>query len=411
MMILDLLLGFLTAAGGVVDISNIVFNPQAGARFGYALLWPTVVGVLCAAVYCEMSGRVAAIAHKSAFDLIRERLGSNIGFLTVLASLILNILTCAAEAGGVAIILQLFSGLTYPLMLLVSFIVLLVATWFMSFKLIEWTYGFIGLIIGIYVLNALVLHPNWALVAKGFLPIPPHFPKLNDYIIYWYYAVGLIAAAIMPYEIYFYSSGGIEEHWEKKDLLTNYVTSYVGYGIGAIYATAITIVSAILFFPAGFNPQTVATAILGPIYSFGKIGMILALLGLLAAIAGTSVETALSSAYTLAQYFGWPWGKYQKPARTPRFTFSWILIFILAFAIFAMGINPFQLTQVAVIASVIALPFSYLPIFLVANDKDYMGKYANGKIMKILGWVLYGVIIVVAIVAVPLLIITNGGNG
>src|SRR5581483_6746911 len=118
---LEITLGILTAAGGFIDISNVVFNLQAGGRFAYSLLWTVVVGAIGIAVYSEMCGRIAAVAKKPVFDIIRERTGFRIALITLIASNIVNILTCAAEVGGVAIVLQLLSGLPYFVLICVAF--------------------------------------------------------------------------------------------------------------------------------------------------------------------------------------------------------------------------------------------------------------------------------------------------
>src|SRR5436189_275230 len=62
--VLGLTLGILTALGGFVDIGEMVFATQAGARFGYELLWPVVIGAFAIIVYAEMCGRVAIVAGK-----------------------------------------------------------------------------------------------------------------------------------------------------------------------------------------------------------------------------------------------------------------------------------------------------------------------------------------------------------
>src|SRR4029079_7751320 len=112
---LAIALGILSAIGGSVAIGDLVFNTQAGATFGFQLLWVVVVGVVGIIVYSEMCGRVAAISKRPVFDLVRERTGFGAGLSTLIASQVVNLLTCAAEIGGVAITLQLLSGLPYPL--------------------------------------------------------------------------------------------------------------------------------------------------------------------------------------------------------------------------------------------------------------------------------------------------------
>jgi Mn2+/Fe2+ NRAMP family transporter len=70
-----------------------------------------------------------------------------------------------------------------------------------------------------------------------------------------------------------------------------------------------------------------------------------------------------------------------------------------------------MITEIAVIFSVVALPFTYLPILLVANDRAYMGEYRNGRLSNALGAFYLVVIAIVAVAAIPLLIATNMGQG
>jgi len=68
---LGVALGIIAALGGFVDIGELVFNTQAGALFGYRTLWAIVVGVIVSVVLAELSGRVAIVAKKATFDLVR----------------------------------------------------------------------------------------------------------------------------------------------------------------------------------------------------------------------------------------------------------------------------------------------------------------------------------------------------
>ena len=81
--LLQIALGIIAAIGAFVDIGDLVFNTQAGALFGYDLLWAVVLGVVGIAVYAEMCGRVAAVTGRPVFDVIRERLGFGAGLVTL----------------------------------------------------------------------------------------------------------------------------------------------------------------------------------------------------------------------------------------------------------------------------------------------------------------------------------------
>src|SRR3954452_23930067 len=100
--VLAVALGIMAAIGGFGDIGDLVFNTQAGSIFGFQLLWVVVVGVCGIFVFSEMCGRVSAASERPVFDLVRERTGFGAALATLIASEIVNLMTCAAEVGGVA---------------------------------------------------------------------------------------------------------------------------------------------------------------------------------------------------------------------------------------------------------------------------------------------------------------------
>ena len=104
--IFGIALGILAAIGGFVDIGDLVFNVSAGATFGYQLMWVLPIGVVGIMVYSEMCGRVAAVSKKAVFDAVRDRVGFSAGLGALIASEVVNLMTLAAELGGVAISLM-----------------------------------------------------------------------------------------------------------------------------------------------------------------------------------------------------------------------------------------------------------------------------------------------------------------
>ena len=73
----------MTAVGGFVDISELVFAAKAGSTFGYALIWVFASRPIGIMVFGEMSGRVAAVAKQPVFNLMRHRLGLKLGLVTL----------------------------------------------------------------------------------------------------------------------------------------------------------------------------------------------------------------------------------------------------------------------------------------------------------------------------------------
>ena len=407
---LELTLGIMTAVGGFVDISELVFAAQAGSIFGYALIWVFAFSTIGMMVFGEMSGRVAAIAKQPVFSLMRHRLGLGLGLLTLVASLLSTLITCAAEVGGMGLILRYLTGAPYLLMAVVSVAVLMASMWILPFKWIERSYGLLGLLMLVFAAALIAIHPPWDKIAGGFVPQIPTGLSTKQFLQFTYFGVAILSAVMFPYEAYFYSSGGIEEEWGPKDIGTNRVTTTVGFGLGSLLAIAILASSAQLFGPANIGPQIPGTSAMEAVIPFGRTGLLLALLGMLFAVAGAAVETCMANAYAIAQFFGWEWGRHKKPWEAPRFTLAWIALFLLALLIVMTGVDVMSLVEYAVLFSIVVLPLTYLPLMLLAGDKSYMGSYANKWLAKGLGWIYFAIVTAAALAAIPLYLLTSGGQ-
>ena len=75
------------------------------------------------------------------------------------------------------------------------------------------------------------------------------------------------------------------------------------------------------------------------------------------------------------------------------------------------GVDVMALVEFAIVTSIVVLPLTYLPLLLLAGDKKFMGQQANGPLATTLGWFYFVVITAAALAAVPLFLLTSGGNG
>jgi len=403
-LLLNIALGVIAAIGGFVDIGDLVFNAQAGSSVGYSVLWALPVGVVGIIVFAEMSGRIVAVSKKPNFTLVRERYGPRLSTFTLVASLLLTVLTLAAEIGGLGFVLNYFFDVSVGFFVLVALVALAAAIYFLPFGGIERIFGYLGLALLVYLAASVKLDPNWAEIGKGFVP------EARSPGVYWYFVVGLIAAALMPYEIYFYSSGAVEENWDERDLSINRANAILGFGLGGIVAASILIASTEVLKPAGISPESIGSVALVAQSPYGELGLLLAFVGILFAVGGATIDTAFSAAYNLAQHQGWKWGKRFKLLDEPRFTLSLAGFLLIGFAIAQTGIDPIELTEYAVIFSIPVLPLTYLPILLVGNDREVMGEHVNGPLARALGWGYFGLICVLAVAAPVLFVVTNGGG-
>jgi manganese transport protein len=193
---LEIALGILTAIGGFVDIGDLVASTETGARFGFALAWVLLVGVVGIVIYAEMAGRVASVSGRAVFDLVRERLGAGVGLLNLGASFFITLLTLAAEIGGVALSLQLATSVNYLLFVpVVGFLIWLVC-WRVGFEVMDNAVGLLGLALIVVAVAVWRAHPDWGGMRHS--AIHPVVPGNESHAAYWYFAIVLLGSAMTP---------------------------------------------------------------------------------------------------------------------------------------------------------------------------------------------------------------------
>src|SRR3954466_4870746 len=247
-------LGILTAIGGFVDIGDLVTNALVGSRFGLSLAWVVVLGVIGICVFGEMSGRVAAISGRGTFDLVRERLGPRVGLANLAASMAVTLLTYVAESGGIALALQLASSVNNLLWMPVAGAAVWLVLWRVRFSLIENVFGILGLALVVFAVAVWKLGPDWGVLVHA--ATHPHNPPTEHISTYLYYAVALFGAAMTPYEVFFFSSGGVEERWTARDLGTMRANVFIGFPLGGLLSVAIAGVAAVAYLPQGVQVDT-----------------------------------------------------------------------------------------------------------------------------------------------------------
>ncbi|MET0896214.1 MAG: divalent metal cation transporter [Acidimicrobiia bacterium] len=401
-------LGILTAMGGFVDIGDLVANSETGARFGMSLAWAVVLGVVGIVVYAEMAGRVAAVTKRAVFDLVRERLGARAGMVNLAASFFITMLTLIAEVAGVALSIQLVSDVNYLLWIpLVGFAVWIVI-WRVKFSTLETVFGLMGLAMIVVVVAVVQLHPNWS--SLWHQASQPSVDVGEGHPTYFYYAIALFGAAMTPYEVFFFSSGAVEEKWSRSDLVLNRANVFLGFPLGGLLSLALMASAAIVFHPVGIGVDSLSQVALPTSVALGKVGLAFIVIGFVACTFGAALETALSCGYTMSQYFGWQWGKFVKPRGASRFHLVVICSIVVAVLVGVTAIDPIKVTEYSIVLSAAALPLTYFPILVVANDRTYMSDDVNGPIKNGIAMFYMVLLTVVAVATIPLMIATKAGS-
>jgi Mn2+/Fe2+ NRAMP family transporter len=400
-------LGVLSAIGGFVDVGDLVAASQAGARFGMAHAWVLLVGVLGICAYAEMAGRIAAVSGRAVFDLVRERLGPRVALLNLVASWLVTVITLAAELGGVALALQLATGFSYLLWVPVAAVAVWLVLWRMRFELMERIFGLAGLSLLVFAVALFALPTDWASLGQQAVLISS---AGQGWSVYWFVAVALFASTVSPYEVFFFSSGGVEEKWSPHDLADARSSVLIGFPVGGFLALSLVAVAAVAYHPGGTSLDTFDQVARPVATALGGAGLAAAVLAFFAVTFGAALETGLSAAYAAAQYFGWQWGKRVTPREAARFHTVLLLSVLLGVLMLMTTIDPVQLTEYMLVLSAVVLPLTYLPILVVANDRNYLGDRVNGRWMNLLGALFLLLIVAASVAAIPLAIMTGMGR-
>jgi Mn2+/Fe2+ NRAMP family transporter len=396
--IFTLVLGVVTSIGGFVEAGSISTAAQAGAEFGFALLWAVAVATLILACLAEMAGRIAAVGQRTMAAAVRERFGVHFHLIPLGAELLIDLLLLSAELGGAAIAITLLTGVGFQWWILPIGAVVWLVLWFGNFSLIENGVGLLGILTLAFVYSAWQLGPDPQSVASGFVPSLPDGGMAR----YAFLAVTIIGATVSPYLLNFYSSGAIEEKWSASDLWINRITAFVGMGFGAVVSMGVLVTSAVVL-----NPQRVqiesfeqAAQMFAPVFGPWAVTMFALALGV--GCFGAAVEITLNAGYVLGQSFGWTWGV-EKPRRNvSRFTVAFTLMLLLAIGLGTIGFNPLQMTLISVALTVVITPLVVLPFLVLMNEERYVKTHTSGPVGNGLLAVLTLLCALMAIVVIPL---------
>jgi Mn2+/Fe2+ NRAMP family transporter len=400
----EVALGVVTSIGGFLEVGSIATSVQGGAQFGFQLGWALLLGTLCLALLMEMTGRLAAVSGRSYVDLLREHLGVRFFIAPLVAVLIPGFLVLVSEIGGVAIALQMATGIAFRWWALPIAFIGWLLLWRGTFSVVEKGTAILGLVAIVFAFGAFKLHPQWSIVGAGLLPSAPSHDRAR----YWYIAVSILGASISPYLYLFYSAGALEDGWTPEYLGVNRMTAGLGNLFGGGLALMVLVCAAMVFAPRQIQAdayEQIALVLAAPL---GRLGFALFLATLCITCFGATLEITLAGAYLLAQGLGWPWSENMKPSHDSRFATTYTVLLLLAAVPITLGADPLKLTNISMVISAASLPVTVVPLLVLMNDDNVMADHANGWFTNIALVMIALLSIVLFFAAVPLQLLGGG---
>jgi NRAMP (natural resistance-associated macrophage protein)-like metal ion transporter len=390
--------GFITAnvdndSGGILTYS------QAGAQYGYTLLWTMIPITLALIVVQEMCARMGVVTGKGLSDLIREEFGLRITFVILMLLVIVNFGNVVTEFIGIAGSMQLFHISKYasvPVCALVVWALVVKG----DYKSVEKVFLVASVFYIAYIVAGVLSGPNWHLALTETIKLPPASAwKDKSYL---YMTIGVIGTTITPWMQFYLQSSIVEKEITIKQYKASRLDVIVGSIFTDIVAWFIVVACAATLYVHGIrniNDASVAADAMKPLA--GQYAFILFAAGLFNASLFAASILPLSTAYTVCEGLGFEHGVDKSFKEAPFFYWFYTLLIVCGAAV--VLIPNFPMFQVAVLSQVlngVLLPVILIFMIRLINKHELMGKHTNSVWFNVVAWATSVIVIGMSLVLV-----------
>ncbi len=376
---------------GYMDPGNWAAGLGAGSQFGYQLLWVMVLSNLMAILLQTLSARLGIVTGRDLAQACREAYPRPIGLgLWVLCEI--AIAACdLAEVLGAAIGLKLLFGIPLVTGVLLTALDTFLVLWLTRYgiRLVEGIIIVIIMIVtGCFLLEMGFAGPALADIASGLVP------RLNGASLYL--AISILGATVMPHNLYLHSAlvqtrkVGKDPAAQREACRFNLVDSVIALNGALIVNAAILILAAAVFFKNGTvvneieQAHELLTPLLGTTVASALFAIALLASGQSSTLTGTYAGQIVMEGFLDLRLRPW----------LRRLITRSIAIIPAAITVSSSGESgTYQLLILSQVILSLQLPFAVLPLIRFTSDRERMGEFANKSWVKILAWVVAGVIL------------------
>jgi NRAMP (natural resistance-associated macrophage protein)-like metal ion transporter len=376
--------GFITAnvdndAGGILTYS------QAGAQYGYHLVWTMLPITIALIVVQEMCARMGVVTGKGLSDLIREEFGLRMTFFIMLLLVVVNFGNVIAEFSGIAGSIELFHISKY-----VSVPLCALAVWLLvvrgDYKSVEKIFLVASGFYICYIVAGVLAQPNWHTALLETVTVPGRRVWADHN--YVYMTVGVIGTTITPWMQFYLQSSVVEKGVNVKQYAASRMDVIVGSIFSDIVAWFIIVACAATLWTHGvrnINVPSDAAQAMKPLA--GEFAGILFAAGLFNASFFAASVLPISTAYSVCEGLGFESGVDKSFRQAPFFYWLYTLLIVAGGAV--VLIPNFPLVTMTILSQVlngVLLPFVLYFMLRLINNKELMGKHTNSRLFNVIAY-------------------------
>jgi Mn2+/Fe2+ NRAMP family transporter len=380
--------GFVTAnvdndPGGILTYS------QAGAKFGYQLLWTLIPTTVALIVVQEMAARMGAITGKGLSDLIREEFGLRATFFTMVVLGFADFGNIIAEFAGLASGMGIFGASKY---LVVPLGAALVWTLIVrgSYKPVERILVVASLLYFAYPVSAILAKPDWDLALKQ-----TFMPTLSSDPAYLVMIIGLVGTTITPWMQFYLQAAVVEKGIDRRHYALCRLDVITGCIVTDVIAFFIVVACGATIYHSN-HPEIndVGQAALALVPFAGKFAGLLFAAGLINASLLSAAILPLATSYNVCEGLGFESGLDKRFSEAP--VFYWLYTLLIgggAAFVLIPGLPLLKVILWSQVANGILLPFVLVYMLLLINRPRLMGTFKNKAWQNWVAWTTAAVMI------------------
>ncbi len=373
--------GFVTAnvdndPGGILTYS------QAGAQFGYQLLWILIPITVALIVVQEMAARMGAITGKGLSDLIREEFGLRATFFTMILLGLTDFGNIIAEFAGLASGLGIF-GISKYIVVPLGAVLVWVLIVRGRYKPVERILVLASLIYFAYPVSAILSKPDWDLALKQ-----TFVPTLSREPAYLVMILGLVGTTITPWMQFYLQAAVVEKGIDRRTYPICRLDVITGCIVTDVIAFFIVVACGATIYHSN-HPQIadVGQAALALAPFAGKFATLLFAVGLINASLLSAAILPLATSYNICEGLGFESGVDKRFSEAP--VFYWLYTLLIGGGAAFVLIPGLPLLRVLLISQVVngvLLPFVLFYMLLLVNRPRLMGSFKNKPWQNWIAW-------------------------
>jgi manganese transport protein len=359
-----------------MDPGNFATNIQAGAKFGYRLLWVVVLANLIAILFQALSAKLGIVTGRNLAEMCREQFSRPVVYVMWIVSEIAAMATDLAEFLGGAIGLALLFGIPLLHGMIVTAIIVYAILMFerFGFRPVELIIGnLVAVIAFCYLIEMFIAPVDWRAAAYG--AVLPQLPNAQALML----AVGIIGATVMPHAVYLHSGltqariPARDEADRRRVLQISNTEVIIALAVAGMVNMAMVMMASSAFHAGHADVGEIESAYrtLTPLLGIAAAGVFL--LSLLASGVSSSAVGTMAGQMIMQGFVG-----FRIPIWARR-----LVTMVPAFVVVTMGANATNALVISQVVLSIALPLPMIALIMFTRRKDIMGHFVNGRLTNL----------------------------